>query len=378
MNLLSYDHLTELAQKREGPCLSLYLPTQRHFPDNRPDSIRFRGLISQLEASLSKHSSARETADLLQPMVDLVGNHDFWNHTLDGLAIFAAAGFSEVILLQHSVPELTVVSDTFHTKPLRKILQSSDSYQILALSLQEVKLYEGNRYVLDEVILEPGFPNTLTKALGDEITEPQHTVASNGGTSQATHHGHGGASEESEKDRDRFFRVIDRALQKNHINGLPLILAALPEHHQPYQAISRHITLVKEGIKKNPDALSNDQLREQAWKIVEPHYLDRLKAAGETFRLAKSQGLGFDKIETVAEAIFNGRVATLLIESERTLPGRIHPGSGRISFSEDNDPQVDDLLDDLGESVLQKGGHVHVIPAAQMPTSTGIAAICRY
>jgi len=378
MNLLRYDHLIELAQNREGPCLSLYLPTQRYFPDNQQNLLRFRGLISQIEAILSKRNSARETADLLQPMVHLVGSHDFWNHTLDGLAVFAAAGFSEVILLQHSVPELTVVSDTFHTKPLRKILQSSDRYQILALSLQEVKLYEGNRYVLDEVILEPEFPSTLTKALGEEITEPHHTVASYGGTSHATHHGHAGASEESEKDRDRFFRVIDRALQKNHVNGLPLILAALPEHHQHYQTISHHPTLVKEGIKKNPSALTNEQLCELAWKIIEPHSLARLSAVSETFRLAKSQGLGFEKIETVAEAVFNGRVATLLIEAERTLLGRIHPGSGRISFADDDDPQVDDLLDDLGESVLQKGGHVNVIPAAQMPTSTGIAAICRY
>jgi hypothetical protein len=39
---------------------------------------------------------------------------------------------------------------------------------------------------------------------------------------------------------------------------------------------------------------------------------------------------------------------------------------------------VDDLLDDLSEKVLEKGGQVVVVPAERMPTKEGAAAIYRY
>lgn len=37
-----------------------------------------------------------------------------------------------------------------------------------------------------------------------------------------------------------------------------------------------------------------------------------------------------------------------------------------------------DLLDDLGDLVRARGGEVLVVPAEQMPATTGAAAICRY
>lgn len=43
-----------------------------------------------------------------------------------------------------------------------------------------------------------------------------------------------------------------------------------------------------------------------------------------------------------------------------------------------DNPGVDDLLDDLAELVLNKGGQVIVAPSLDMPTRTGVAAIFRY
>jgi len=39
-----------------------------------------------------------------------------------------------VYRLQRPVPELAIVADSFHTKPLLRILQSADRYQVLALT----------------------------------------------------------------------------------------------------------------------------------------------------------------------------------------------------------------------------------------------------
>ena len=139
------------------------------------------------------------------------------------------------------VQELAVVADVFNTKPLRQYLQSADRYHVLGLSLHEIRLFEGNRHSLVEVDLPSDFPRTIVEALGDELTEKHTTVASYGGTgaeSSDMHHGHGGKKDEVDKDAERFFNIIAGTIHEKYSkpSGLPLILAALPEHHSLFKS----------------------------------------------------------------------------------------------------------------------------------------------
>jgi hypothetical protein len=193
-------------------------------------------------------------------------------------------------------------------------------------------------------------------------------------------HAHGGRRDEVEIDAERFFRAVDRAVLEHHSrpSGLPLILAALPEHHHLFHQVSHNPFLIAEGLTTNPDALPVDELRERAWRLLEPRYQARLVELAEEFAKAKSSGLGSDDLAEVAKAAAAGRVATLLIESGRQIAGRLSGATGQVEAADLRHPQVDDLLDDLGELVGKMGGQVLVIPAARMPVPTGLAAIYRY
>ena len=127
-----------------------------------------------------------------------------------------------------------------------------------------------------------------------------------------------------------------------------------------------------------PDVLPIEGLRERAWQLVETQHQARLATLADEIAVAKSKGLGSDDLAEVAEAAAAGRVATLLIEADRQIVGRLDRSTGRIEDAELGDPQVDDLLDDLGELVAKMGGRVLVIPAEQMPGRTGLAATYRY
>jgi len=381
--LLTSESLAELASLHQPPCLSLYQPTHRRHPENQQDSIRFRNLVKELETSLRQKYSAVEGGLLLEPFDALAHDDDFWNHTLDGLAVLGGPSLFRVFRLQRPVTELAVVADSFHTKPLRRFLQSVGRYQILGLSLRKIQLFEGNRDALDEIDPAPGVPRTLTEALGAELTEPHSTVASHGGVSGAstpTHHGHGSKKDEVDIDAERFFRAIDRAVLEHHSrpSGLPLILAALPEHHHLFHRVSHNPFLIAEGLTINPDALPIDELRERAWQVVEPQYQARLATLADEFAMAKSKGLGSDDLAQVAQAAAAGRVATLLIESDRQIAGRLDGATGRIELADLSHSHVDDLLDDLGELVEKMGGRVLVIPAERMPGRTGLAATYRH
>jgi len=384
MNNLDQDYAAGLFDHCAPPCLSLYQPTHRYHPDNQQDPIRFGNLVKALEDSLLQRFTKDETQALLEPFRALANDRDFWNNSLDGLAVLAAKGLFRVYRLQRPVGELSVAADSFHTKPLLRILQSADRYQILGLNHQAIRLFEGNRDALHEIEPAPEVPRTITQALGDQLTEPHRTVASYGGVSggqSSMHHGHGSKESEVDLDAERFFRAIDRGILEYHSRpaGLPLILAALPEHHHLFHHVSHNPFLIEASIDIHPDDLpSVDELRRRAWILLEPRYLARLAALVEEFGNARSNGLGDDELAEVVRAVVGGRVATLLIEDHRQIPGRINVATGDVVFGDLTDPLVDDVLDDLGELALKMGAKVVIVPSERMPSKTGIAAIYRY
>jgi peptide subunit release factor 1 (eRF1) len=384
MDLLSKELIKELLLIDQAPCLSLYMPTHRSHPDNLQDQIRFKNLVKQMEESLLRKYSAGEAQKHLEPFEMLTEDRDFWNHTSDGLAILSANELFKVIRLPIAVEELAVVADSFHTKPLQKYLQSSDNYHVLGLSLHDVRLFEGNRHSLIEVVSLPGVPKTITDALGDELTDKHTTVASyggSGGESSNMHHGHGGKKEETEIDAERFFRIVADAVAEGFSKptGWPLVLAALPEHHSLFQKVNKNPLVIPNGIMINPTSVSTDKLVKLAWEAFEPVYSLKLKSLAERFEQARANGKGSDDYKEVAVAAVEGRVDTLLVEADRIIPVRItNLVTGNTQKKDMNNPRVDDLLDDMGELVIKMGGDVMVLPLEKMPSETGLAAIFRY
>jgi hypothetical protein len=336
-----------------------------------------------METSLREKYPAREVRTILEKYTALARDNHFWKHRTDGLAILSSPEKFEIFELQRPVRELLVVADSFHTKPLLRILQSADRYQILCLTRSEAKLYEGNRDALDPVELAK-VPATITETPGDQRFQRHQMVGSYGlqagGGGKALFHGHGSTADEVDIDTMQFFRAIDRGILEHHSrpSGLPLMLAALPESHDSFRQVSHNPFLMAGGIMKDPEALSLDQLRKLAWENVEPLYLARLEKLKENFSTARSRQASSADLSDIARAVVAGRVGSLLVEADREIPGRFDRATGAIQFEPLASPEVDDLIDNLMEAVLRTGGDVIVVPAERMPTDTGLAAIFRH
>jgi len=377
---------TVLAE-RAGPCLSLYLPTERRFPERKQNSVRFRNRVREAEQSLSTRAAALTDAQrkaLMAPLHELEANDLFWHHTQDGLVVFRAPDFFKVYKLQRTVAERTIVAASFHVKPLLRVLQSPDRFEVLALTREHVRLFHGDRDRLDEVELDAHVPVSLEAALGDELTEPHSAVrsvtsgANGGGT--AVHYGTGSRHDEVDKDTERFFRVVDRAIYEHHSksSALPLVLAALPEYHAQFRETSHNPQLVNEAIVGNPDAFSVDDLREKAWAIVQPKFAARLDNLVSDYSTHLTRGLASDDLSAVALATIGGRVKALLVDADRVVPGTVDRESGRITLGNLADAHTDDVIDDLAELAIRQGGEVVVVPHDRMPSLTGVAAVYRF
>ena len=377
------ESLAELTAPHQAPCLSLYQPTHRHGPDNQQDLIRFRNLLKIMESSLRQKYPEPETRHFMEPFEALGLDREFWNQALDGLVVLSGAGMFRVFRLRRSVAELAVVANSFHLKPLRRFLQYVGRYQILGLSLSKIQLFEGDLGTLEKIEPAQAVPQTITDALGAELTDSHQTLASFGGVrgkSGPMRHGQGGKKDEAEKDTKRFFRAVDRAVLEHHSRpaGLPLLLAALPEHHHLFRSISHNPFLMENGLDLNPFVLTTSELRERAWAILEPQYQSWLASLLDEYREAQSCGLGSGDLGEVVKGAAAGRVSKLMIASDREIAGRIVGDTGMFELSGKSEAHSDDLLDDLGELVGKMGGQVLVMPSAQIPGKTGLAATFRY
>lgn len=376
MELLTKEIVQELLSINQAPCISLYMPTHRSHPENLQDVIRFKNLLKELEASLVKKYTANEVKKSLEPFEEIVNDAEIWNQTLNGLAIFSAKGIFKAIKLQESVKELAMVADSFHTKPLRQYLQSADRYHVLGIGLKDIQLFEGNHHSLVKLELQTDVPETITQALGDELTEKHSSVDSAG-----IHFGQGGKKDEEDNDTERFFRAVSKSIYENYSKptGLPLILAALPNHHNLFQKVNKNPLLLSNGIDINPESVSIEKLAEMAWSIMEPEYLLKLDSLVEKFAQEKANGKGSNDMKEIGVAAVEGKIETLIIEADRMIANKLtNQVTGNIQKRDLMNPKVDDLLDDLGELVIKMGGNVMVLPAEKIPSDTGLAAIFRY
>ncbi|MCI2394823.1 hypothetical protein [Aliiroseovarius sediminis] len=382
MNELEHDYKDILLADHDGPCISLYQPTHRTFPDRKQDPIRFGNLLKEVKTSLERQYGDRDIDALLRPFHALEDDAQFWNHTLDGIAVFATPAMFKVYNLRRTVKEKTIVASSFHTKPLVRILQSADRFNVLGISRHSATLFEGNRYALDEVTLNADFPAELEDVILADQDDPERTKRAHGrdGSGHTTRHGMNVRRELTENETRQFFRAVDEAVAKTYSkpSSMPLVLAALSEHHHMFRDVSDNPALLEQAVDVDPASVTAEDLRARAWDIVLPRYLERLDGLVEQFGTAQANDRGSADLTEIGKAVSAGRIATLLIDADRVVPGRFDPETGHITFARLEDPDVDDLLDDLGEHTLRSGGEVVIVPPERMPSETGIAAIFRF
>lgn len=381
MHSLIDDFTENLFQNPAGPCVSLYQPTHRSHPDNGQDRIRFGNLVKKVEALWTDRYADHDPLSVLANLRKLGEERNFWNHTLDGLAVLVSPEMFRVYRLQRQVPELINVGNSFHIKPLLRMVQSADRYQVLAINRHSAKMFVGNRDALDPFDAGEDFPATLEAVLGEDPLRGRPAAWSRGAAAGTAGVRDGQVERSSliDADTEQFFRAVDRAVaeQFSRPAGLPLMLAALPEHQAMFRKLSHNAYLLPQGIDTHADAMSLDELRERAWRVMEPKYLERLSGLVDMYHAARARWLANDDVAQVARSAVSGRVSTLLVEADRQVSGRMEATSGAVDFAAKG-VAGEDLLDDIAEKVIANGGQVVVVPKPRMPSETGLAAIYRF
>jgi hypothetical protein len=386
MQMVTSEDLSRLRAGQQPPCVSIYLPTHKTYPERHQDPVHYANLVDRAEELLHQEYSPAEVRPVLDRLRALADESTLWIQGHAGLAILASPTVFDTCGLRNPPPERVVVADSFLLTPLLRVAQSADRFHVLCLQREALRLYEGNRDGLE--LIEPtGVPRTVTDALGEEVVvQRREQVPGRKGAGELhpaprgenVPPGHPAAGDDAKLDAERFFRAVDRAVWErvSRPSGLPLVLVALPEQQAAFRAVSDNPQLLATGVKRSPAALSDRELLAEAWACVEPGYLARLRQLVEDFNVARSHGQATGDLHEAAQAAQAGRVGCLLVEANRMSPGRIDPETGTVRPADSS--TVGDLLDDLAELVLCRKGEVVVVPRERMPTATGLAAVYRF
>lgn len=390
---LSQASLRALLTEPRPPCLSLIMPTHRRPPDNAVDRGTFAGLVDILCDQLAANGHRHDRVRLTAPLRALEHDPDFWEHTLDGLAVFAQDGDAVLFRVASPLPPRVMLGERFCTVPLIPLVTAVDQFDLLALTSRTARIYSGTAEDLEPVNLEPTLHGSSRVAgelhrvdIIDEETEEPHRVRASSGVDRTLHGGFRSRHEDVDADTERFFREVDRTILEHvsQADHRPLFVVALAEHAAVFRHISKNAFL-ENTVPHDPSRLTAAELGRLVQPLLTFARQQRMERLLVTYAKALEKGHASGDPAEIARKVMAGAVATLLVEAGRTEDSAFDPVTGEIGWNgctgaghDASHGQTADLFNTLCEEVLLHGGDVVTLPRLLMPNENGMAAIYRF
>jgi hypothetical protein len=387
MDILTTNNLKKLIDEYDKTCLSIYMPTFRKGPETNQNAIRFKNLLNLAESRLvDMKLRANEIDELLEEGRKLIDDNYFWQHQSDGLVFFRSPDLLQFYRLPMCMEELVVAAERFHVKPLMSLMRSEGMFYVLALNLNQIRLYECTKYQITEIELV-NTPANLNEAMKFDDPEKQlqfHTgTSATAGDRKAMFHGQGKGVgvDDAEKKKNilRFFQQLDTGLKKMLTdNRAPLITAGVEYLVGLYKEANTYPALVDVAITHNPENLSDRKLHHNAWEIVQPFFQQAEIQATEKYKRLSGTGQTSNRIEDAVAAAHNKRIESLFIPRGVQIWGVFKKDKGDVEIHNQPESGVEDLLDLTAVQTLINGGNVYVVQPEEMPDQAGLAAVYRY
>lgn len=378
--MITKDKFNELAALRGEPCVSMYIPTYRA-GRSEEDRIRFKNAVTEAQQQLIRSGMEKAEAHrFLTQAYDLLEDTEFFSHLSDGLAVFISPkGYEQLIVPVHVNP-FVWVSDRFYLRPVLPALTGRHRFFILALSQNEVRFFEGNKYSITPVIIEDLVPEDMEAALEAYVEEASlqgHSARPNRQT--PIFHGHGLGKDHKLKQLRDYFRQIDQGLMEMlHDERAPMVLAGVDYLIPVYKEVSKYLNIAAIHIGGNPENDDAILLHEKAWAIIDEFNQKQMDDYRENFGGLLSKGKASTELSTIVRAAEAGKVETLFVDKDEQRWGRFYSKQQTVEQLSANDPGAVDLLEEAALATYLNGGTVYNNPSEELPVDAPVSATFRY
>ncbi|HEY9221542.1 MAG TPA: hypothetical protein VIO43_08210 [Lutibacter sp.] len=353
-------------------CVSIYLPMNK---DGKEQNARIaqatlKQCLKKVHKDLAHHEmDPQEIKKYLKPIEALLTDIELWRNPSDGLAIFLDKNGLNYYTLPISFEMKTNVSDHFYLLPLLPLYYEDDDYYLLELSQDYVKLYEANKYGYQDIYIEDFAPAQLEEAVGFDF-KPKLYQFRSGQNAQmpGAYYGMGEGKDDLKKELYKFFREIDKGINKIISNKkAPLVIACADPLFGLYKEANTYPNLLENYIAGDTEFKNKTKLYQESWKLVHP-FFEKIKEAKLLHykELAHTPKASYQISEIVAAAI-NGKIDTLFVQNGADEFGVFDKQTNRLMFRKKTELNNASLNDLSAVSTFMQGGKVYFLAPEEMP-----------
>lgn len=266
-----------LKENVETYCVSAYVPNiQREFK-GIANKIELKNLISStandmLLAGFKKN----EINNFFDPLKKDMENPKFYPPKGYDLVVFISKKhFDYYHIPSGNINYLVVIKKGYFLEPLAQILNINQSYILLSLNHNNVKVYEGDYFSISQLKIH-NFPASIKSSLAiDEYPKSTqtHTVSGHrhkkSSAGSEMQHGHYNPKETDKEMLLSFFRLVEKRirpiLDQNHY---PLILAGAKRLIPIYKKVNNYKNLVEEPLIGNFEKVDDEIIKQLAIELI--------------------------------------------------------------------------------------------------------------
>ena len=368
LTLPTASQVTRLQAVDEYPTVSVLMntrPAQRMFPD---DAARLAGMAREVARRLEDDPLAGESRSVLEPLRDLVARAAELP-TAAAVAVYCASTAQAVVHLPVAVADRVVVDPTFATRDLVRALHRTPRHVVLALSLHEARLFEGVGQSL-----QPARSRSFPRGPSRQLSAARAAT----GVSRSRD-----SRERRPIDlaqRQAYYREVDRALGAYlRVNPAPLVLIGTDRLLAEFTRLSENLGRLAGCVRGSLVSAPRQALVARVDGVLRSYLTSRQEEALDVLDRRVAAGRVASGIQSCWLAARSERPEMLAVEEGYFCAARLDPGGDMVSLAADVEhPEViDDLVDELIELVIRRGGWVALVEDSALAAHDRVALTLR-
>jgi hypothetical protein len=384
--ILTKDIFIELAGFNKAPCISILMPTHKAGMEvnEQVDLTAFKSALQQVEKTLNEKGTEQTIIkSMLKPGYDLLRDNTFWLSLNNGLAVFIADGFFKYVKLPVPLVQQVRVNNAFYVSPLVPFMVRAEYFYVLDIAKRDPRFYRADSFGIEHLPVEE-MPSDIADVVHFEEKEGDmlFRTGGRGGTGGANFHGIGGGRPEHKENIAQYLKEVDNTIWQSHLNreNVPLLLAGQEFLIPIYKSVTKYKEIWPEALTGNHHHQNDNELYEEAIKVMKPYFDQPLKYALEDYGNKLATNLTSSMIDTIIPATYYGKVSHLFVKKGLQVCGTFNEQENKLAIQdiEGNMNEADDLIDKAVIKTIQNGGEVYFLEADQMPNQDELAAIFRY
>ncbi len=378
--MITREDILNLAQKESDNCISIYLPTHKAGEEVQQDPIRLKNLLTEAVSQLQNRDLKQNEIDnLLEDARKLLDQPLFWQHNDKGLALFISEDDFEYHRIPHAFKERVMVDNHFLITPLIPMITLEGTFCVLTLSQKNIRLLKCTRAEVEKIEFEEA-PDNLKEFLKydeNEVNLQHH--AGQGANRQAIFHGQGGSRDTNTEEVINYLKTVENevtSILRKHND--PLILAGVKEAVAEYRKVNNYSRLMDEALLSNPDPKSDEELKDEGWKVIQSYFLKDMYSDIERFGDLSGSDKQSNNLSKIVEAAYYGKIESLFVPVDEHSWGWFDTERDTVHHSTEPKNGEHDLINMAAIKTLTQSGNVYALNKEDMPNGSSIAAIFRY